>query len=91
MSGSNVATPEKGATALIQKVWEVLWDMWDHYNKVRLNTLMSVKQCHIIGQNALVENKYTQGTVALCAKDQHWLVNPPVIFLLQYDYAGKEQ
>ncbi len=39
----NRNTGKKWATALIQKVWDVSWDMWDHRNDVRLNTITPAK------------------------------------------------
>jgi hypothetical protein len=41
-------TGKKWATALIQKVWEVSWDMWDHRNDVRLNTLTPAKKAEYL-------------------------------------------
>jgi hypothetical protein len=83
-------TGRKWATALIQKVWEVSWDMWDHRNEVRLQTLTPAKRRRLIALNRLVLSEYTRGIVGLRARDHHWLSKPQST-ILQYDYNRKEQ
>jgi hypothetical protein len=83
-------TGKKWATALIQKVWEVSWDMWDHRNEVRLNTLTPAKKRRILALNALVRDEYTRGTEGMRVKDRHWLAKPQAL-ILQYEYNRKEQ
>jgi hypothetical protein len=83
-------TGKKWATALIQKVWEVSWDMWDHRNNVRLNTFTPAKRRQTIALNLLVTNEYERGTEGLQIKDQHWLSKPEA-HILNYDYHRKEQ
>jgi hypothetical protein len=83
-------TGKKWATALIQKVWEVSWDMWDHRNDVRLNTLTPAKQRRILALDALVRDEYTRGTEGMRVKDRHWLAKP-LAHILQYEYNRKEQ
>jgi hypothetical protein len=81
-------TGKKWATALIQKVWEVLWDMWDHRNKVRLKTITPAEQQYIMALNALVMDGYERGTSGLRVKDQHWLVKPKATNLCSTTTTG---
>jgi hypothetical protein len=83
-------TGKKWATALIQKVWEVSWDMWDHRNDVRLNTLTPAKKRRILALDALVRDEYVRGTEGMRVKDRHWLAKPQDL-ILQYEYNRKEQ
>ena len=83
-------TGKKWATALIQKVWDVSWDMWDHRNDVRLNTITPAKRRRITALNRLVADEYDRGTEGLRVKDHHWLSKPQAT-IIQYDYKRKEQ
>jgi hypothetical protein len=83
-------TGKKWATVLIQKVWEVSWDMWDHRNDVRLKTITPAKKRRILALNLLVANEYERGREGLRTKDQHWL-SKPLEHILQYDLNRKEQ
>jgi hypothetical protein len=47
-------TGKKWAMALIQKVWDVSWDMWDHRNNVRLKTITPAKRRRTLALNPLL-------------------------------------
>jgi hypothetical protein len=83
-------TGRKWTTALIKKVWEVSWDMWDHRNEVRVNTLTPAKRRRLVALNLLVTDEYQRGTEGMRPKDHHWLSKPPAT-ILQYDFHRKEQ
>lgn len=83
-------TGRKWATALIKKVWEVSWDMWDHRNEVRLNTLTPAKRRRLVALNLLVTDEYQRGTEGLRPKDHHWLSKPQAT-ILHYDFNRNEQ
>jgi hypothetical protein len=53
-------TGRKWAVALIQKIFEVSWDMWDHRNEVRLNTITPAKARRIHVLNARVKLFFQQ-------------------------------
>lgn len=83
-------TGRKWAVALIQKIFEVSWDMWDHRNDVRLNTLTPAKARRILVLNSLVLDEYARGSTGMIARDQHWLAKPQAT-ILAYDFERKEQ
>jgi hypothetical protein len=76
--------------ALIQKIFQVSWDMWDHRNKVRLNTVTPAKARRILVLNALIQDEYERGSTGMTQRDQHWLARP-VQKILDYDFERKEQ
>ena len=83
-------TGRKWAVALIQKVFQVSWDMWDHRNKVRLNTVTPAKARRILVLDMLIRDEYDRGSAGMISRDQHWLVKP-VNNIIAYDFERKEQ
>jgi hypothetical protein len=83
-------TGRKWATALIKKVWEVSWDMWDHRNKVRLNTVTPAQIRRNEALDALIHDEYLRGTTGMTPRDHHWLSHAKER-ILEYPYERKEQ
>jgi hypothetical protein len=83
-------TGRKWAVALIQKVFEVSWDMWDHRNDVRLNTVTPAKARRLLVLNSLVLDEYARGSTGMITRDQHWFAKPSKT-ILAYDFERKEQ
>ena len=83
-------TGKKWAVALIQKVFSVSWDMWDHRNDVRVNTVTPAKARRILVLNQLILDEYERGSMGMIARDQHWLIKPTGT-ILAYDFERKEQ
>jgi hypothetical protein len=59
--------------ALIKKIWAVLWDMWDHCNKVRTSSITPAKLRAIEALNHQIELQFDLGKEGLSHKDHHWL------------------
>ncbi len=76
--------------AVIKKVWEVSWDMWDHRNQVRLGTitLAMCREADII--NAQITQQFEEGLVGLDHQDHHWL-SMSLAHVLGYDKEHKSQ
>jgi hypothetical protein len=51
--------------AVIKKVWEVLWDMWDHRNQVRLGTITPAMRREADIINAQITQQFEEGLVGL--------------------------
>jgi hypothetical protein len=45
-------------TALIQKLWDVAWDMWDHRNRV-------LHQEHSVARDLQIQDEFATGSVGL--------------------------
>jgi hypothetical protein len=62
--------------ALLQKVWEISWSMWDHRNNVRLNTTSPADRRKIEDLSQTITAEFDHGTVGLVYLDHHWFVKP---------------
>jgi hypothetical protein len=76
--------------ALIQKVWEISWDLWDHRNEVRLSSLSPTNQRLIEDLNAQITAEFASGIQGLGTRDHHWL-EKPLAYVLTYDKEHKAQ
>ena len=76
--------------ALIQKVWAVSWDMWDHRNEVRLGTVSPALQREITTTNNSITAEFETGLTGLGFRDHHWL-DKPIATVLKYDHEHKKQ
>ncbi len=83
-------TGKAWVTALIKKVWEISWDLWDHRNEVRLHSLSPTNWRIIEDLNAQISAKFDLGTDRLGHRDYHWL-NKPLAHVLGYDKEHKAQ
>ena len=83
-------TGRKWAVALIQKIFQVSWDMRDHRNKVCLNTVTPAKARRILVLNALIQDEYERGPTGMTQRDQHWM-SRPAQKILDYEFERKEQ
>ena len=71
-----INTGKSWVLALIKKVWEVSWDMWDHRNKVRANTITRADLREIELLNERITDQFAEGTRGLGHTDYHWLIQP---------------
>jgi hypothetical protein len=76
--------------ALIQKVWEISWSMWDHRNDVRLNTVSPADRRRISDLNHKITAEFEHGTDGLGYRDHHWFAKP-LAHVLEYDKEHKAQ
>ena len=76
--------------ALIQKVWAVSWDMWDHRNEVRLGTTTAAQLREMAATNRRIEEEFVTGNAGLGSRDYHWF-DKPLTHVLQYDTEHKAQ
>jgi hypothetical protein len=83
-------TGKAWATALLKKVWEVSWDLWDHRNEVRLSTLSPTNRKIIEDLNAQISVEFATGTTGLGHRDHHWL-EKPLAHVIGYDKDHKAQ
>jgi hypothetical protein len=66
-----------------QKNLEVSWDLWDHWNDVRLHTLSPTNRHIIEDLNAQILAKLNAGTAGLGHHEYHWL-GKPMAHVLEY-------
>jgi hypothetical protein len=76
--------------ALIKKVWEVSWDMWDHRNEVRTTTITSAIMWETENLNKQIIYQFEEGAAGLGQKD-HNLLGKPLAHVLGYDLDHKSQ
>ena len=85
-----INTGKSWVQALIKKVWEVSWDMWDHRNKVRVNTVTRADLREIERLNDQITEQFSEGTRGLGPQDHHWF-DKPLLHVLGYDLDHKAQ
>jgi hypothetical protein len=61
--------------ALIKKVWEVSWDMWDHRNEVRTTNITPATMRETENLNEQIIEQFEEGAASLGQKDHHLLAN----------------
>ena len=76
--------------ALIKKVWEVSWDMWDHRNEVRTTTITPATMRETENLNEQIIEQFEEGAAGLGQKDHHLLAKP-LAHVLGYDLDHKSQ
>ena len=76
--------------ALIQKVWAVSWDMWDHRNEVRLGTITAAQLREVAATNHRIAEEFVTGLEGLGFRDHHWF-DKPLNHVLKYDQEHKAQ
>jgi hypothetical protein len=75
--------------ALVKKVWEVSWDMWDHRNEVRTTTITPAGR-ETENLNEQIIEQFEEGAAGLGQKDHHLLAKP-LAHVLGYDLDHKSQ
>jgi len=75
--------------ALIQKLWEVLWDMWDHQNKELHAGTAQQQQILHSRVNKQIKELYTGGAQQL-PRDVLKFLHTPKEVVLQYPLASKQ-
>jgi hypothetical protein len=76
--------------ALIKKIWAVLWDMWDHRNKVRTSSITPAKLRATEALNHQIELQFDLGKEGLSHKDHHRL-SESCAHVFMYDSEHKSQ
>jgi len=76
-------------SSLIQKLWDVLWDMWDHRNKeLYAGTEIQQQITHLLVNNQ-IKALYAGGAQQL-PRDALKFLRQPVETILQYPLASKQ-
>jgi hypothetical protein len=76
--------------ALIKKVWEVSWDMWDHRNEVRTTTITPATMWETENLNKQIIEQFEEGAAGLGQKD-HYLLAKSLAHVLGYDLDHKSR
>jgi len=76
-------------SALIQKLWDISWDMWDHHNKELHSGRQDQQQILHSAVNAQIAEAYMGGAQQLPQDALHLLHNPQAM-VLQYLTESKQ-
>jgi hypothetical protein len=63
-------TGRRWTIAIISKLWDIAWDMWQHRNHIKHNTLHPRKQLEMEFLGQQVRELYAQGAKELLPRDQ---------------------
>ena len=83
-------TCKRWTIAIISKLWDIAWDMWQHRNHVTHNTLHPKKQLEMELLGLQVNEWYEQGPDELLLRDRN-LFQKPVATLLKGSDNEQEQ
>ena len=76
---SSNKNPERWTCMLIQKLFAIAWDMWDHRNYAKHNSLTADKLCQDDQVNQEVRAQFDIGTEGLLPCDRHLLEDFPMV------------
>jgi hypothetical protein len=75
-------TGKRWATSLIVKLWEIAWDLWDHRNQIKINSVTAQDLARRDSILQAVRSEYATGRVGLPRRD--WcLFKRPLLTLLE--------
>ena len=63
-------SPKRWTTAIIRKMWDVSWDMWDQRNAVLFNIQPDEKLLGIAKMKQTIERELNQGSDTLMTPDE---------------------
>jgi hypothetical protein len=78
-------TGRRWATAVIEKLWNIAWDIWEHRNGILHRQENLVAQSLIIQLNARVSRTYTELSSRTLRHNDRHLVYLTLFTLLQWD------
>jgi hypothetical protein len=81
MNGANPENQVRWTTALIQKLWDVAWDLWEHRNGI-VHAKENAETLHNMAAiDEEIRAQHLQGPHGLAQRD-HYLFNGPVVDIL---------
>jgi hypothetical protein len=81
---------KRWVAALIKKIWNVSWDMWEHRNGILHNTQNTVTELREDLVDHSVKNIYHMATSTLCHTKVDYLITVSLSDLLSRTMAYKE-
>jgi hypothetical protein len=76
--------------ALMKKLWNIMWDMWDNRNDVKHNAISAVHQRKIDVLNSQIREQFRMGSTNLSSRDYHW-TNRNINEVFNYSLDIKEK
>ncbi len=80
---------EVWAKQLINQVWDIAWNMWEHRNYINHHTMTPQEQDKLIQLQQKVRDQFEQGYHSLNALDYHFLENEEKVLELDYSTMYK--
>ena len=71
--------------ALIKKLWDISWDMWQQRNDINHNTMTPRKILEMEDLHAEVHAQFERGTEGMLPSDHHWMQDKNKILTLPMD------
>jgi len=75
--------------ALIQKLWDISWNMWDHWNKELHSGRQAQQQIIHSAVNDQIVEAYASGAQQL-PRDALHLLHSPIVTILEYPLDSKQ-
>ena len=84
-------TGKQWVKLLIIQLFNVSWDMWEHRNAIKHNTMTPAKCREIAALDTSIREEYEMGDTNLLPRDRAWLSKPLSTLLQDYDLTQKKQ
>ena len=84
-------TGKKWAKQLILKAFNTSWDMWEHRNGIKHNTITPAKIRALQILDDSIRDEYSVGDKCLLHRDKRWFSNPLSTVLDTYSVVSKKQ
>jgi hypothetical protein len=83
-------TGKRWLIAVIRKLWDTTWDLWDHRNQVLHEQELHLTQAMSRGLHRLVIETYTASRVRILPRKDAYLVKFPLVDLLKKEDEVKQ-
>jgi hypothetical protein len=75
----------------ILQMFNVSWDMWEHRNGIKHNTVTPAKRHKLDAVDAQIQDEFVTGSTQLLPWDKHWLAESPDALINKYSLVEKNQ
>ena len=84
-------TGKKWIKLLIQQLFNVSWDMWEHRNAIKHNTPTAAKLREIQALDVDIRQEFSTGSTNLLPRDVQWFKHPSETIITSYSIQEKKQ
>jgi hypothetical protein len=75
----------------ILQMFNVSWDMWEHRNGIKHNTVTPAKPHKLDAVDAWIQDEFVTGSTQFLPQDKRWLAESPDALINKYSLVEKNQ
>jgi hypothetical protein len=84
-------TGKQWVCQFILQLFNVSWDLWEHRNGIKHNTVTPAKRRKLDAVNALIRDEFVTGPTQLLPRDRRWFAESPDSLIQKYSLVEKNQ